>query len=331
MNLIQGTLNSLLPPKRKNTSGGWISFNAPCCIHRGESRDTKNRGGVNFSKDGFVYHCFNCGFKTGWIPGKNLSKNAKDLLRWLNLPDLEINKLILEALKEKDSIPQVEKNLIFDLHEESLPDNCKSIVDWANYGCEEEDFFRCIEYIIDRGLTLDDYHWHWSSASGYRDRVIIPFYHQGKIVGWTGRKINEGKPKYLTKTQPGYVFNLDSQTYDRKFVIVVEGQFDAIAIDGVAVMHNEPNEVQCSRINALSKEVIVVPDRDKAGSRILKASIEHGWSVSLPPWGDDIKDVSDAVKKYGKIYTLSAILHYREHNKVKIELLKKKMEKLGGE
>lgn len=331
MNLIQGTLQSILPPKRKPTSGGWVSFNAPCCLHRGESQDTKNRGGIIFSKDGFVYHCFNCGFKTGWVPGKNLSKNTKDLLRWLNLPESEINKLILEALKEKDSASWEQSSLIFDLHEESLPDNCKSIVEWANTGCEDQDFLNCIEYIVDRGLTLDDYPWHWSSEFGYRDRVIIPFYYQGKVVGWTGRKINEGKPKYLTKTQPGYVFNLDSQHYDRKFVIVVEGQFDAIAISGVAIMHNDPNEVQCARINSLNKEVIVVPDRDKAGSKILKSAIEHGWSVSLPPWGDSIKDVSDAVKQYGKIYTLAAILHYREKNKIKIELLKKKLEKLGGE
>ena len=58
--------------------------------------------------------------------------------------------------------------------------------------------------------------WHWSASPGYTDRVIIPFYHNNKIVGWTGRKITDGKPKYLTDAQPGYVFNIDAQTPDRQ-------------------------------------------------------------------------------------------------------------------
>jgi hypothetical protein len=48
--------------------------------------------------------------------------------------------------------------------------------------------------------------------------------------------------------------------------------------------------------------------------------------VSLPEWGDDVKDVADAVKKYGRIYTLFTILQYRETNEIKIKLLKKKLE-----
>jgi hypothetical protein len=329
MNLIQGTVQSFLPSRRKTTSGGWISFNAPCCQHRGENQDKKSRGGIIFEKDGFVYNCFNCGYKAGWVPGKNLSKNAKELMRWLGMPDTEINKLSLEALKEKDAIPVAKKELVFDLQDEDLPDNCISVSEWIAHGCEDSYMLDCIEYIISRGLSLDDYNWHWSPELGYRDRIILPFYYQNRIVGWTGRKINDGKPKYLTKTQAGYVFNLDAQVYERKFVVVVEGQFDAIAIDGVAIMHNEPNEVQCARINGLEKEVIVVPDRDRAGAKLLKSALEHGWSVSLPPWGDHIKDVADAVKEYGKIYVLAAILHYREHNRIKIELMKKKLEKLN--
>jgi DNA primase len=168
----------------------------------------------------------------------------------------------------------------------------------------------------------------WTPTKGFADRIIIPFYHDGKIVGSTARKIKDGKPKYLTDSQPGYVFNLDRQTWDRKYVIVVEGQFDAIAVDGIAIGHNDPNDTQCARINALGKEVIVVPDRDKPGAKMLKAALEHGWSVSQPPWNGDIKDVADAVKAYGRLYTLTTILHYRETNEIKIQLLKKKLETL---
>jgi DNA primase len=93
-------------------------------------------------------------------------------------------------------------------------------------------------------------------------------------------------------------------------------------------MHNEPNETQASRINTLGKDVIVVPDNDRPGAKLVAKAVEYNWSVSLPPWEDDVKDVSDAVKKYGRLYTLYSILQYRETNVLKIQLLQKKLENL---
>ena len=124
------------------------------------------------------------------------------------------------------------------------------------------------------------------------------------------------------------MFNIDAQDYNRKYVIVAEGQFDAIAIDGVGIMTNEPNEAQVMRLNSLQREVIVVPDKDRPGAKMLKAAIDNGWSASLPPWEDGIKDIADAVKKYGRLYVLSTILHYRVRGEIKINLLKKKLEAL---
>lgn len=331
MNLIQAAVQAVLPSKRKTTTGGWTSFNAVCCHHRGEKSDTRMRGGIIFAEDSFVYSCFNCSFSAGWSPGKLLSKNTKDLFKWLGMPDSEIQKLSLEALREKDDIPVATKTFSFELHDVALPDNSKPLIEWAAEGCDEPEFISCVEYILNRGLTLDDYNWHWSPSDGFKDRVLIPFYYRGKIVGYTGRKLKPGKPKYLSHSQNGYVFNEDAQTPDRAVVIVVEGQFDAIAISGVAIMNNNPGDVQIARINALGREVIVVPDRDKAGAVMIDAALKHDWSVSFPPWGDDVKDVADAVKKYGKIYTLSVILHYKESNKLKIEILKKRLEKLTHE
>lgn len=325
MNLIQATIQAALPPKRKMTPSGWDSFNAVCCHHRGQKRDTRKRGGIRFDNDGFQWHCFNCNFKAGWQPGKLLSKNARSLLSWLGIADIDVKKLALEAIKHKDDQVSVSKPLDFDLETRQLPQNCKSFSEWVHEGCEDQEFLAVAAYILDRGMKLDWYNWMWSDENGYRDRLIIPFYHDGKVVGWTGRKITDGKPKYLTTAQPGYVFNIDRQTDDRQYVIVTEGQLDAIAVDGVAIMHNDPNETQIARINALGREVIVVPDNDKPGCVLVDKAVAAGWSVSLPDWGDDVKDVADAVKKYGRIYTLFTILQYREHNQIKITMLKKKI------
>jgi len=335
MNEIQTTLMVLLPAKRKATPSGWISFDAVCCHNNGEAKDTRKRGGVLTGHDGsFQYHCFNCGFKAGWSPGKLLSKNTKNLFKWIGVNESDIGKLNLVALKIKDDQPVVKKTLTFELKEVALPDGTLTLTEWANSDLPEEYASKLVDiyqYILDRGFDPIKDNFFWSPSPGYIDRILIPFYNEGKIVGYTGRKITDGKPKYLTDAQPGYVFNIDRQTVDRKYVIVVEGQFDAIAVDGCAIMHNEPNETQITRLNALGREVIVVPDRDKPGAKLLKAAIANNWSASLPPWGDDVKDVSDAMKKYGRLYVLTTILHYKVSGEIKINLLKKKLEGMSNE
>lgn len=330
---IQTALLSLLPGQRKTTLGGWLSFNAVCCHHRGERRDDHGRGGVKITPNGgWVYHCFNCQFAAGWSPGKLLSSNSRQLFRWVGMADIDIQKLALLALKEKEDIPVEERSLNFNLKEIDLPEGCLSIADWKDNELPEEISKKLLDvckYVESRNFDPYDGRFFWTPIPGYFDRVIIPFYQDKKIVGYTGRKITSGRPKYLTESQTGYVFNIDNQTYNRQVIIVVEGHFDALAIDAVAIMTNQPNDTQIARINSLGKEVIVVPDRDRAGSKMIKSAIDNNWSVSVPPWGEDVKDVADAVKKYGRLYTLYTILHYRESNKIKIKLVKKKLEAMN--
>lgn len=50
---IQDAVRLLLPHRRKtNATSGWISFNAPCCVHNGETADTRGRGGMVLNADG---------------------------------------------------------------------------------------------------------------------------------------------------------------------------------------------------------------------------------------------------------------------------------------
>ena len=58
MSLIADTLVAYLPPKRKHTPSGWISFNAPCCVHNGNNIDKRMRGGfiVNGGDAVNIYH-----------------------------------------------------------------------------------------------------------------------------------------------------------------------------------------------------------------------------------------------------------------------------------
>ena len=331
MNIVFDALQVYLPAKRKQTPSGWLAFNAPCCEHNGTTPDTRQRGGLIANADeGVSFHCFNCGFKTSWRNGRNLSFKMKKFMRWLNVPDDTITKLALQVLQTKtDSTGHKTFITLPKFVSKELPPKSKPIHEWADYkalepGGIDKDLFKVLEYIAARKLNLNDYDFYWTPEAGYRDRLIIPFYYREKVVGYTARKVVESKVKYLSEQQTGYVFNIDEQTDDRKYVVAVEGPIDAIAIDGVALLGSEIKEQQTALLNSLGKHVIVVPDRDEAGQKLVYDAMEAGWSVSMPDWSQDIGDANDAVRKYGRLHTLYSIVKNAEESQLKIKLRMKK-------
>ena len=323
MSIVAETVLTYLPPKRKKTPSGWISFNAPCCQHNGQSVDTRQRGGIIQEGDALSYHCFNCGFKASWQPGRNISYKFRNLLKWLNAPDDVINKLALQVMQENEGV-QIKKQIV-DLpkfNTVDLPDNSIEISSIKDF---DKHSMAVLNYMATRNLNLDDTKYFWSSNLGYRDRLIIPFYFEKRIVGWTARTVlNDKKPKYLSEQQPGYVFNLDEQSPNKVFTIVCEGPLDAIHIEGVALLGSEIKDQQAMLINRLNKDVIVVPDRDEAGSKLIQESIDLGWGVSMPDWGENINDIGEAVNKHGRLYALHKIVSAVETSPLKIRLKEKK-------
>jgi DNA primase len=110
-------------------------------------------------------------------------------------------------------------------------------------------------------------------------------------------------------------------------VIVTEGVFDALSINGVAVLHADINDAQARVVRSLEREVIVVPDQDLPGMRLVERAVELGWSVSMPEWPSGVKDVNDAVICMGRLATLLTIMQHKETSRIKIELRKKQLVK----
>jgi DNA primase len=157
--------------------------------------------------------------------------------------------------------------------------------------------------------------------------VVIPFTYDNKIVGYTCRFLDDRQPKFISDSQPGYVFGTDLQPADWQHVIVTEGIFDALSIGGVAVMHNTISDAQVRLIRSLDKSITVVPDQDKAGVELIDRAVELGWAVSIPNWPEGCKDVNDAVIKLGRLGALLTIMQSRETSRIKIELRKKALVK----
>ena len=323
MSVVTETVLTYLPPKRKTTPSGWTSFNAPCCHHNGTTVDTRSRGGLISNPDGVSYHCFNCGYKASWQQGRNLSHKMRKLLQWLNAPDDVINKLALTVMQENEGM-QVTQQLVEVpvFNTVPLPEDAIKVSDIKDF---DKHSLAILEYMASRNLQVDDTTYYWSPSLGYRDRLIIPFYYENRIVGWTGRSVNpDKKPKYLSEQQPGYVFNLDEQRPQKVFTIVCERPIDALYIDGVALLGSEAKDQQSLLINRLNKDVILVPDRDQAGSKLVEQAIDLGWGVSMPNWENDITDIGEAVQRYGRIFTLHSIASCAETSPLKIRLGAKK-------
>lgn len=323
MSVVIDTVLTYLPPKRKTTPSGWLSFNAPCCHHNGTTVDTRLRGGLITNPEGISYHCFNCGYKASWQQGRNLSHKMRKLLQWLNTPDDVINKLALTVMQENEGV-QIKQQLLElpTFNTVPLPADAIKVNDIKDF---DKHSLAIVEYMASRRLQVEDTDYYWSQSLGYRDRLIIPFYYEQRIVGWTARSIIPDKrPKYLSEQQPGYVFNLDEQRPNKIFAIVCEGPIDALYIDGVALLGSEAKDQQALLINRLNKDIIVVPDRDPAGSKLVEQAIDLGWGVSMPDWESDITDIGEAVQRYGRIFTLHSIASSAENSPLKIRLGAKK-------
>ena len=323
MSIVSDTLTLYLPGKRKTTPSGWTSFNAPCCQHNGNTADTRGRGGLINEGDTISFHCFNCGYKASWQPGRPVSQKLRKLLQWLGAPDDVINKLTLDVMRVNEGVEVQQRKIEIPTFETvPLPPDAVKLTDITEFN---KFSLAILEYMSARNLNLDDTDYYWSPSLGYRDRLIVPFYYEKRIVGWTARTVTADKnPKYLTESQPGYVYGLDEQGHNKVFAIVCEGPVDAIHVDGCALTGSEISDQQAILINRLDKDIYVVPDRDKAGSKLVEAAIEQGWGVSLPDWNKEVNDIGDAVACYGRLYTLYSIASAAETSPLKIRLRAKK-------
>lgn len=317
---------TIVPGRKKLSQSGWHSFNAICCHHRGHKADKRGRGGIRLDGDNWSMHCFNCGFKCGFTLGKSLSKNTKQFLTWCGLDEHQIQKWSLESLQHKDLLSYVnvkkQKSKV-KFKEHTLPEEAE-LIDQTNPLHKVY-----VDYLRNRSISITDYPFMITPGELGRmgNRVIIPYTYHNKIVGHTSRFLDNKIPKYINEQQPGYVFGIDFQKPEWQVCILVEGIFDALSLNACALTHNTISDEQATVLAQLNRKIIFVPDRDKTGLETCDRALELGYSVSIPDWDIDVKDVNDAVVKYGKLMTLISILQSATTSKVKIEMQRKKIGK----
>ena len=324
--IIQAVLDHL-PYKKRAVASGWTSFNAVCCIHRGETIDKRQRAGIKMASPKQIsYSCFNCGFKTGYTEGHNLSFKFRKLLQWFGIEPQQIEVLRFEAMRSKqdEAAETVIQTPRIELTERELPPGVVML------GDHRDEFPEHVAYMEGRGYDVSEFPFLVTHDEEHRmnRRVILPFIVANKIVGYTARLIEFGRPKYYSQHDLAFVFGISDQPHDATWTTLTEGPLDAVCMGGLAVCGAEVREEQADQIEALQKRVIVVPDRNKTGmtmskdspNSLLNAAIDYGWSVTFPEWETDVIDVNQAVRRYGRLYVVRSVLEGATSNPTTIKL-----------
>jgi hypothetical protein len=349
---VWSAITSALSGRRKRANTGFLNIDCPMCIHRGHNADRRQRCGIKNLNPGIHIFCFNCDFNTGWSPGETLSRYLRDFMVSAGVPEVTVKRLNHRALvyrqmveKNPEAQALIPASFSLEFPKRQLPTGALSFDVLAARGCEEPDFLDCAAYLFGRGDDLaaaTTYYWTADTQNSMNRRVIIPFLRHGEIVGWTARLIDPPamigdklQSKYHNNNPLDYVFNNHVMEHRRrKYIIVVEGVFDALAIDGVATCGAKLSDKQASWIDSMGKTVIVLPDHDVTGERLIDKAVARGWHVSFPLiksgsaynwWEPDIKDAADAVQRYGRLYTLTSILKSASVDKTAIHVKRKMM------
>ena len=317
VNIIENFLGQPKSSKDAEKRTQW-EFNCPSKTCRQDS----GKFNLTYQSHRKVFNCWKCKYR-GVIYRLVRDFGGKDNLKRLKLILPEYSNQSFNIFKK----PELDYDLITcDLPDGYLPLNKKRQSTLYNLAWDYAVNQRKIS-----PTQIDKHQIGYTEIGSRKLRIIIPsFNSDGKINYFEARSYLKGssmpyyKPNFPNKKD--IIFNEKFINWDLP-VYLVEGIFDALSIDGVAVMHDDINSDQALLLSTLNKQIILVPDRDKTGLALCDRALELGYSVSLPNWDDDVKDVNDAVVKYGKLPTLLSILQCATNSKIKIEMQRKKIGK----
>ena len=321
---IQDVVRSHVPFQSFD-SGDW---NQVYCAVCGDGSRTKGpRGGWKFEGENARYNCFNCGIAGAFTPENEIfmSRDMKTIFESFGIPKKEYGKILYRLRKNLDGDapikPKERKESIEELVGEgiSMPDYLVELEKAKNTNLgkaairlleEKSIHYQDYPFFISFGKTESKDQQEKINAKIMQERLIIPIYYRNKLLLLQGRRLeNNGKKKYINiGNVASTIYGLDRLNEDHKYVFVTEGFFDAYHLNGVAIITNKLTSPKLKMLHSLEKDKIIVPDRNEDINTMLAKGIDEGWGFSAPKELKSCKDVTEAIQKYGKIYTTYMIM-----------------------
>jgi len=252
------------------------------------------------------YQCFraSCDANCGYELGKPVPRRFKALCASLGVRipvSLSMVKNSFQKALESDLNDRLYKKLVYKdmtVPKEWIPLESSGNKKW-------------LSYYNDRKVPTDDI--LYVKRGSYQGLTVIPMRFFDKIIGFQVVDPT-GHIKYRTISDNEHPIAVHGGWLDSP-VIVVEGILDAMCLPNtVAIMRSRISPQQAYQLRG--RRVIMLPDR--SGNDFLNQAKEYGWDVCIPEW--DVKDVNEAVQRYGVMVTAQMIKDNTYSNLKKAEV-----------
>lgn len=289
-----------------NTKKGEVSIKCPFC----GDEDPSEHMGISLTKE--LWGCYRNPGHRGRSPvflvGALLhcnSSQARIVVKQYSAADPESFE---EACAILEGIPDPIRSKVVKTYPGKLILNFPTTIGPINATGPTAKFWRYLHNrgFDDIGKMVQQYQLMCALTGHWKDRVIIPFYQNRNLIGWTGRAIIDPvkAPRYLSSSEvvKQTVFNVDNLEKGGDFLFVTEGPFDALKLDyyggslnahatcvfGVTMTIEQI--VILSRLKKLFKRMVILFDHDALEPSFHAVDWLYGPNVSIGQLPAGVKD-----------------------------------------
>ena len=203
--------------------------------------------------------------------------------------------------------------------------NKKTVVDFRiGYAPNGKDYL--VKFLKSKGYTMSEMKdaglLNQYNGDLFRGRMMVPFFdNSGDIIGFTGRIIGDGEPKYLNTPETllfnksRFIFGLtQAKEFIRKsgYVVIVEGNMDVISShqagvpEAVATSGTAMTEQHLKILNRLTDDIRLAYDGDAAGVKAAERAIDLanklGINLKIISGYHGAKDPDELIQKDPKLW-----------------------------
>lgn len=288
-----------------STSTGFYSTKCAVC------GDYKPRMGVKFDGDNIIINCFNCGLSVVHTEGSGkISRRFRSTLNAFGIDDTVISSIINSAFfkspEKSDNISLASLQEI-DTHTPTtdLPAGAVLLKDSVSQQAEV-----ARDYLLSRCIDLDRYNFYISDTPRFKNRVIVPFFRNGRLIYWTARSTDPSEKNRwdnCPESRRAVLFNIDKLMHHSQApLLVAEGVFDAMIFDGIALLGSKLSDAKIKLLQDSRRPLCFVIDKDQNGAALAREVLTRQLgSISFTPSGT--QDINDSTQRYGRLWTAQQI------------------------
>jgi hypothetical protein len=307
---LEEVIRNFVPLPPHPNGRGFYSVLCKVCNDHGKKG---LRAGFKFDDLTVGYNCFNCGHSAIYDEYKNddMTDDMVKVLNGFNIPDTEWKQVLLTsmALRSNSPLKIKEKSEYIEIEpkEIDLPKDFYRLEDnddkWTVIA---RDY---LEHTREIDPDSHPFYLYKGQDKKWKGRLIIPVYKDNRLIYYQGRSLVKTQKKYMSPPLPKdkVLYGYDKLFVNPEFPLyVVEGWFDAVAVDGIAIFGNQLSKEHIKWLNRSQRSKVIIPDRFGDGQLLSDQAIKLGWSVSTPEIGS-CKDMNEAFVRFGKLYLMKTI------------------------